>query len=230
MGSDARTRAVSARRARPLSSRSSLLQKAFAIPTDISQEESVAALMRTAKGHFGRIDILVNNAAIMKTVGFEHGGLEEISATDFERVLRVNVVGTWLCIKHAAPIMRERSYGKIVNISSNRALRPPLGRLTGLQYPTSKAAVIALTRECAAELGPHGIRVNAVLPGMTLSDDVISDEAIEGARTSPQTMERPLRRPQLPEDLLGTIAFFASPDSDFITGQILVVDGGAVMY
>src|SRR5262249_34450644 len=149
----------------------------------------------------------------------------------FERVLKVNVVGPMLCAQAVVPDMRTRGYGKIVNISSTRAFFAPPGRGGGsTHYAASKAALLGLTTSLARELGSAGIRVNCIAPGGTLSDDVQSAEARAAAQLTRQVQDRCIQEVQTPDHLVGLVSFLASPDSDFITGQTIVVDGGAVMH
>jgi 3-oxoacyl-[acyl-carrier protein] reductase len=199
---------------------------------DVADEAHVKSMAAESLDRFGRIDILVNNAAMMKTVPLGPGGIDELEASQFERVLNVNVVGVLLCIQAVVPDMRTRQYGKIINISSTRALAAPPGRpgSSMIHYAASKAAVLGLTRAVAREIGGDGIRVNAVAPGSTFSDDVYDEAQLAAAGRRPQVDERSIKALQTPDDLVGTVAFLASPDSDFITGQTIVVDGGFVMH
>lgn len=203
--------------------------ESLGVGVDVGDEESVRGMVRAAVEQFGRVDILVNNAAVFRSVPLDGMGAEDTTAAEFERVLRVNVVGTWLCSREVLAPMRERGYGKIINISSTRALRAPAGRPTVMAYSTSKAAVIGLTKMLAREFGAAGIRVNVVAPGSTLSADDLDDETVQRAGALPQTQERAIAAPQTAADLVGTIAFLAGTDSDFISGQTIVVDGGALM-
>jgi 3-oxoacyl-[acyl-carrier protein] reductase len=139
--------------------------------------------------------------------------------------MAVNVKGVWLASKAVIPQMREREYGKIINISSGTALKGTSGRI---HYVASKAAVLGMTRTLASEVGSDNICVNAVAPGSTLSEDNPSDDILK--RRSDAAKARPLKRVQMPSDLVGAVVFFASPASDFITGQTLVVDGGSHMH
>jgi 3-oxoacyl-[acyl-carrier protein] reductase len=202
---------------------------ALGVRADVSDEESVRAMVRTAMARFGRIDILVNNAAVFRSVPLQGVGIDDTTAAEFERILRVNVVGVFLCCREVSPHMRARGYGKIINISSTRALRAPAGRGIAMAYSTSKTAVLGLTRVLARELGPYGIRVNSVAPGSTLSQDDLDTAALASAGATAQTQERAIAAPQTPGDLVGAVSFLAGADSDFISGQTLVVDGGAVM-
>ena len=191
---------------------------------DVSDEASVLRFVAATTAAFGRIDVLVNNAALC-------AGLSPIPTTDldvelWDRVQAVNVRGVFLMCKHVAPHMRELGYGKIVNIASGMALRGVPGML---HYATSKGAVLSLTRTLSRELGDSGIRVNAVAPGLTMSETIMEQQpeflaaVSEGHRAT-----KALKRDQHPDDLVGTITFLASAESDFITGQTLIVDGGSL--
>jgi 3-oxoacyl-[acyl-carrier protein] reductase len=137
----------------------------------------------------------------------------------------VNLRGTWLASCAVIPQMRKQGYGKIINISSGTALK---GSASRIHYVTSKAGILGFTRSLAQEVGPDNICVNCVAPGSTLSEEN-PDEDVVKMRTA-AVSSRALRRVQTPGDLVGAVAFFASPDSDFITGQTLVVDGGSCMH
>jgi 3-oxoacyl-[acyl-carrier protein] reductase len=204
----------------------------LATATDVADLGQVEAMASAAVDRFGQVDILVNNAAMMKTVPLGPGGIDVLESAQFERILKVNVVGTLLCIQAVVPDMRRRQYGKIINISSTRALVAPPGRSSGamIHYASSKAAILGLTKAVAREVGTDGIRVNCVAPGSTFSDDTYEDETRAAAARRPQVDERCIRALQTPGDLVGTVAFLASHDSDFVTGQTIVVDGGFVMH
>jgi 3-oxoacyl-[acyl-carrier protein] reductase len=150
--------------------------------------------------------------------------LEQISLEEWDRVMAVNLRGIFLACRAVLPAMRQQGYGKIVNISSSTVMS---GSPTRIHYVTSKAGVIGFTRSLAREVGPSGIRVNAVAPGSTLSEEHPTEEVMR-MRQAPAA-QRALPRVQLPSDLVGTILFLASPASDFVTGQTLVVDGGGAM-
>jgi 3-oxoacyl-[acyl-carrier protein] reductase len=204
----------------------------LATVTNVADAVDVQRMAAESLEAFGRIDVLVNNAAMMKTVPLGPGGVDSLDASQFERILKVNVIGTMLCIQAVVPDMRRRRYGKIINISSTRALAAPPGRSSNamIHYAASKAAVLGLTRAVARELGDDGIRVNAIAPGSTFSDDSYDEATRTAAGRRPQVEERCIKELQTPEDLVGTVAFLASHDSDFITGQTIVVDGGFVMH
>src|SRR6266702_3996266 len=199
--------------------------EAIAVRTDVADRASVEAMAKRSVEAFGRIDVLVNNAAIFATVPMSRSPFDEIEIEEWDRMMAVNLRGMWLASRAAVPHMRKRGYGKIINISSGTALK---GSASRIHYVTSKAGVLGFTRTLARELGQHGICVNCVAPGSTLSEENPS-EGIVRMRTA-AAEERAIQRVQKPEDLVGAIVFFASSESDFITGQTLVVDGGACMH
>jgi 3-oxoacyl-[acyl-carrier protein] reductase len=196
---------------------------ARSVRTDVADEASTQAMARAAADRFGRIDILVNNAAIFATVPMSRVGFEEISIDEWDRMMTVNVKGVWLCCRAVVPYMRRQGKGKIVNISSGTVLEGPPTRI---HYVASKAAVIGFTRVLARELGDDNINVNVLLPGSTLSEAEPTEDILR-MRQGP-VQRRALKRVQRPDDLVGTMLFLCSDDSDFITGQSIVCDGGAV--
>jgi NAD(P)-dependent dehydrogenase (short-subunit alcohol dehydrogenase family) len=191
--------------------------------TDVSDESAVKALVARTIERFGKIDILINNAALFAPLAEQK--VTEIDTALWDRVMAINVRGVFLMAKHVAPHMIARSYGKIINISSGTVAR---GIPNFAHYVTSKGAVTAFTRALSRELGEHNICVNNLAPGFTLSDSVISENPnhLEHSR-QPSIARRALKRDQFPEDLLGALVFLASADSDFVTGQTIAVDGGA---
>jgi 3-oxoacyl-[acyl-carrier protein] reductase len=195
---------------------------ATAIAVDVADPDSVAELAGKA-GELGPVDILVNNASIFSTL--EMRPFDDIPVDEWDRVMAVNVKGVFLCARAFVPGMRAAGYGKIVNISSATVF---IGRPLYLHYVTSKAAVIGLTRALATEVGPDGIRVNAVTPGATQTE-------VPRKTVTPEQAERiiaaqAIKRREVAEDVVGTVAFLAAPDSDFITGQTVNVDGGAAFH
>ncbi|MDF2120275.1 SDR family oxidoreductase [Roseiarcaceae bacterium H3SJ34-1] len=190
---------------------------------NVADTKSVAAFVAAVLERFGRIDGLVNNAAIFASL--KPMPFEQINGDEFDRVMQVNVRGTFECARAVLPAMRARGYGKIVNISSGTVFKGLPGMA---HYVASKGAVIALSRVMARELGRDGIRVNCVAPGFTLSEGVRDWDAAANL-SALNNASRCLPRDQLPEDLNGTIVFLMSADSDFISGQTLAVDGGSVM-
>ena len=199
--------------------------EALGVRTDVSDRASADEMARRALERFGRIDILVNNAAIFATVPMSRAPFDQLDPAEWDRMMAVNLRGTWLASCAVIPQMRKQRYGKIINISSGTALK---GSASRIHYVTSKAGILGFTRTLAMEVGKDNICVNCVAPGSTLSEENPSDDIVkyrQGAASS-----RALQRVQTPEDLVGAVAFFASADSDFITGQTLVVDGGACMH
>ncbi len=197
---------------------------AIAVPTDVSTAAGNQAMAQRAIEAFGRIDILINNAAVFSRVPMSRVPFDQISEDEWDRLMSVNVRGMWLACRAVVPHMKERGYGKIINIGSGTVWERTGTRI---HYVTSKAAVVGFARTLATELGQYNICVNCIAPGSTLSEEEPNDAVL--AMRSSATSSRALKRVQKPEDLTGAVAFFASPDSDFITGQTLVVDGGAVM-
>jgi 3-oxoacyl-[acyl-carrier protein] reductase len=199
--------------------------RAFAIATDVSDEASVRAMVAQAIGAFGRIDILVNNAAMFASVPITQGPFDRIPLDEWDHLFAVNVRGTWLCCREVIPHMRIGGYGKIINISSGTAAK---GIPNMLHYVASKAAVEGLTRALAREVGATaGICINAVAPGNTESEPRMAGLTPEAR--SMALRDRIFQRAEKPEDLVGTVVFLSSPESDFITGQTIHVDGGSVL-
>ena len=197
----------------------------LAVRTDVAEEASVAEMAGSAIERYGRIDILVNNAAIFATVPMSRAPFDEIDPAEWDRMMAVNLRGTWLACRAVIPQMRKQRYGKIINISSGTALK---GSASRIHYVTSKAGIIGFTRTLAMEVGKDNICVNCIAPGSTLSEENADESIVKYRQAAAST--RALQRMQRPEDLVGAVAFFASSDSDFITGQTLVVDGGAHMH
>lgn len=192
---------------------------AGAFTCDVSDRAQVASLAAAVASQMGPVVGLVNNAAIFSTLRM--GPFEDIEPEAWDRVLRVNVTGAFLMCQALIPAMRSAGYGKVVNISSATVLT---GRPGYLHYVTSKAALIGFTRALAAEVGPAGIRVNAITPGSTATE--VERETITSQQRKAMAGATALRRIQVPADLVGAVAFLLSPDSDFVTGQTLNVDGG----
>jgi 3-oxoacyl-[acyl-carrier protein] reductase len=193
----------------------------IACRVDVSDAASVDAMVAAALAAYGRIDVLVNNAAIFTELVQPRKAFDEIPVDEWDRVMAVNVRGVWLCSRAVAPTFRAQRSGVIINISSGTIF----GGQTGFaHYVTSKAAVWGLTHVLARELGDYGVRVNAITPGLTSSPAVQGTYAPEYLAASAQS--RILKREQHPDDLVGTVVFLASEASAFITGQTLNVDGG----
>jgi NAD(P)-dependent dehydrogenase (short-subunit alcohol dehydrogenase family) len=195
--------------------------KAIALMVDVAKEEDTHRMAAETVQAFGRIDLLVNNAAIF--INIQRQPFFEISAEEWDRVAAVNIKGPFLCAKAVFPQMRQQRRGKIINISSSTVF---WGTPNFLHYVASKAALVGMTRSLAREIGEYGICVNAIAPGLVEHEGQNAPPAV----TAWQLKERSIKRLETPEDLLGTLVFLASPDSDFMTGQTIVVDGGSVFY
>lgn len=191
---------------------------------DVSDPKAVAKLIRSTDEAYGGVHILVNNAALAARL--VHKTIDELSSEEWDRVFAVNVRGTFECVKAALPVMRRQGYGKVINISSGTVFK---GTTYMLHYVATKGAIIAMTRSMANELGKDGIRVNAIAPGLTSTDYMKSRNDIADYLVT-MAKSRAIQREEVPEDLVGACLFFASPESDFISGQTLVVDGGQVMH
>jgi NAD(P)-dependent dehydrogenase (short-subunit alcohol dehydrogenase family) len=191
--------------------------------TDVSDEGAVKVLVGKTMDRFGKIDILVNNAALFAPLTEQK--VTEIDIALWDRVMAINVRGVFLMTKHVAPHMIAQKYGKIINISSGTVAR---GIPLMAHYVSSKGAVTAFTRASSRELGEFNICVNNLAPGFTLSETVVKENPghLEHSR-QPAIARRALKRDEFPEDLLGALVFLSSKDSDFITGQTIAVDGGA---
>ena len=190
---------------------------------DVARFEDCRRMVDEARARFGRVDVLVNNAAVFATL--KPAPMEAIAEADWDRVMAVNVKGIWNCVRAVAPVMRAQGGGRIVNVASAIAHKGTAGLL---HYVTSKGAVITMTRALARELGPDRITVNAVAPGLIMSDTVLANPDISSFQRDAVLASRSLKREAVAEDLEGTVVFLASDDSAFMTGQTLVVDGGSV--
>jgi NAD(P)-dependent dehydrogenase (short-subunit alcohol dehydrogenase family) len=191
--------------------------------TDVASAEATRAMAEATVSRFGRIDVLVNNAAVFAVL--QPKRLEAIPEEEWDRVMAVNVKGVWNCVKAVVPAMKAQRAGRIVNIASAIA---PKGTAYLLHYVTSKGAVITMTRALARELGEFGIGVNALAPGLTVSETVLRNPLITGFQAEAVLRSRAFKREETPEDLEGALVFLASDDSAFMTGQTLVVDGGSI--
>jgi len=201
-------------------------EEALAVKTDVTSAQDAAAMAQKTVERFGTIDILVNNAAVF--YGITMQPFDEIPEESWDQVMAVNVKGIWQCAKAVAPYMKKQGKGKIINIASDVF---NLGIPFLAHYVTSKGAVVGLTRALAKELGAYGINVNCINPGYTWT------EAAEKMQESfpPGFMEMHdslmvFKRREQPGDLVGAAVFFAGDESDFITGQSLVIDGGMTMH
>lgn len=201
-------------------------RQALAIRTDVSDEASTQEMAKKTVERFGKIDILINNAAIYYGIGLKPWNLWSVE--EWDRIFAVNVKGTWLCCKAVAPYMQAQGKGKIINIMSATVGGAP-GTEFSLHYSCTKGAITPMTRLLARALGDSNINVNTLCPGLTASE-----ASLEMPNQPPGLFEmlaktRCFKRSEQPEDLVGAALFLSSDDSDFITGQTLVVDGGAWM-
>jgi 3-oxoacyl-[acyl-carrier protein] reductase len=190
---------------------------AMAVKADIASEADTQRMAEETVKKFGRIDILVNNAGYYYGMGRKR--FNDISSEEWDKAMLVNAKGTWLCCRAVFPYMKQQGKGKIINLSSETVFSPTK---TMIHYVASKAAIIGITRVLAGELGQYGICVNAVAPGFTDTEASRTVDSIEKFDIS----SVPLGRVELPEDVVGSVIFFASDDSDYVSGQTLLVDGG----
>ena len=196
--------------------------KALALHVDVCNEASIQAMVAETVKHFGRLDILVNNAAVGSNTPAVP--LENMTVEAWDELMTVNVRGPFLCCKAVLPVMRKQGYGKIINIGSTTMIE---GLTHRLHYVTAKGAILAMTRALARELGPDGIRVN------TLATGLIMNAAVEAAMKGRPGLRdhvvgsRSIKKDVYGEDLNGTLLYLASADSDAVTGQFLIVDNGA---
>lgn len=202
--------------------------KAIYVKTDVNKEQECVAMIKAGVDRFGAIDILINNAAVFANIILKP--FTEVSSEEFKRVVEINTSGAFHCIKAVYPYMKGRG-GKIINISSASILEGVPGMP---HYVASKGAIMALTRCMARELGDANIRVNTISPGFTHSEGGDQFDRNKALPLPPldelQLQGRCIKRPGVPEDLVGLALFLASDDSAFITGQMIVHDGGLSMY
>ncbi len=200
-------------------------REALAIKVDVSNAEDTQEMVRKVAEYFGRIDILVNNAAaflrdkISRTVPFY-----ELSLDEWDKVMAVNVKGPFLCCRAVYPYMKAQGAGKIINIASGQFYEGG-GNIKYAHYVACKGAVIGLTRALARETGEFNINVNCIAPGSTYTEDPSEETRKMRERA---IAKRCLKRIEYPDDIVGTAIFLASSDSDFITGQTIAVNGGSV--
>ena len=199
--------------------------QAFPIEVDVASEEGVGRMVERTLERLGRVDILVNNAAVSASLALTP--FEELTVAEWRHVLDVNAIGVFLCCRAVAPHMRSRKSGRIINIASGTAFK---GAPWLLHYVASKGAVISMTRSLARELGSDNITVNAVSPGYTLSEGNLGNPDFLAAHRQAAIAGRVLQRDAYPEDLVGAVAFLAGDDAAFMSGQILAVDGGSVFH
>ena len=197
------------------------------VKVDVTDEESTQDMAKQVVARFGRIDCLLNNAGLFRGPGMDARPLLDVDMDAFRRTLDVNVTGIFLCIRAVFPYMRDEGGGKIINISSGTWLHTSRGVSATPHYVASKAAVMGLTRAVAKELGTHKINVNTLAPGGMGS---LTPPGQQAPMTQQRDSGRALQRPPVPEDLTGTAVFLFSDDSDWVTGQMIVVNGGMEVY
>lgn len=199
--------------------------RAIAFGADVSDEQQVAAMVRAALAAFGQVDILVNNAAIDPRKKWN-----EITVAEWDQVMTNNVRSQFVCCKAVYPHMRERGYGKIINVSSVTFW---FGKTGYVHYVASKGAVIGFTRALAREVGADNITVNCITPGAVLTETEIEKVgSLQAQQEATETLKslQAIPRRQLTDDLVGAFVFLASADSDFTTGQTFNIDGGWMMH
>jgi NAD(P)-dependent dehydrogenase (short-subunit alcohol dehydrogenase family) len=195
------------------------------LTVDVASEEDVVRMAAATVERCGSIDILVNNAGLYASLPMRP--FEQIPVEEWRQVMDVNVLSMFLACRAVVPRMREQGRGRIVNISSGTPFR---GVPFVLHYVTSKGAIVALTRALAKELGGDEILVNCVAPGFTMSDGVQEHPEVVEALRDVSVGSRTLKRDQVPEDVVGAVAFLCGPESTFITGQTMVIDGGQYFH
>jgi len=198
--------------------------KALGLTTDVTDEAQIQEMVARSISEFGRVDILVNNAAIGSNI--PPVPVTEMTIETWDELMAVNLRGPFLCVKAIVPQMQKQGYGKIINIGSTTMMS---GLINRLHYTTAKGGILAMTRSLATELGPDGIRVNNVAYGLVTSR-LNEDELNNSDRGQKMLNARALRQHVRAEDLTGTLIFLAASDSDHMTGQTLVVDGGQILY
>lgn len=211
--------------ARATETAAQLGERAHAVAVDVSDEAHVAALFAEVRQRYGRLDILINNAALMLDVEKPFKPFWEIDLAEWRRVMDINAAGVFLCTKNALPLFREAGGGRVVNVTSDAIWHGYPGQLA---YFASKGALAVMNRCLARELGEFSVNVNAIAPGLTESEVVRNSEFLQGLK--PIIHEsRSLKRDQGPEDLVGTVLFLCSPESACITGQTIVINCGGIM-
>ena len=199
--------------------------EAIGMTTDVTDLAACEKMVAETVSAFGSADILVTNAALFAAL--QRRSFLDIGGEEWDRVMAINTRGVFNCIKAAAPEMKKKGYGKIVNISSSTIYS---GVPLMLHYVASKGAVDAMTKALARELGVDGIRVNTIAPGFTMSDQIEAQRDKLQFYVNLSMTSRAVKREQVPADLIGALIFLASPESDFVTGQAIVVDGGMIMH
>jgi 3-oxoacyl-[acyl-carrier protein] reductase len=194
---------------------------ALAVQTDVSKEESIDAMVKEAQRAFKEVHILVNNAAL-----FPGSSVADMKVSEWEQVIRTNLTGSFFCCRAVMPGMKQKGAGRIINFTSGRALQ---GSKHGAHYAASKGGIIGFTKSLALELAPYGITVNSICPGAIDTPQPKAHVKNE-AEFYAKAKKIPLGRVGQPEDLVGSVLFLASDWSSYITGQMIVVNGGSIMW
>jgi 3-oxoacyl-[acyl-carrier protein] reductase len=197
--------------------------EAIFVKVDVSNKESVTTMAETVLKEFGQIDILVNNASIFSTIKMKP--FEELSLEEWNLVMNVNVTGMFLCCQAIVPIMKKQKDGRIINISSGTVFS---GRPYYIHYVTSKSGVVGFTRALAREVGDHNITVNTIAPGPTYTE--VERETVSSEQAEAMLKQQCIKRPATPDDMSGVLSFLCSEDASFISGQLMLVDGGKGMH
>jgi NAD(P)-dependent dehydrogenase (short-subunit alcohol dehydrogenase family) len=193
------------------------------VDLDVTQRASVQQLVGQVEATWGHLDILVNNAALFADLP-SRSSPWGIPDEEWDQVMAVNIRGIYTCAETCAPLMQGEGGGKIINIASGLAFK---GSTQLIHYAATKGAVVNLTRSMATALGASGIKVNAIAPGATASETLV---AARGGANMSFSGARIIQRSEVPDDLIGTLLYLASPASDFVTGQTIVVDGGTYLH
>ncbi|BCH31211.1 beta-ketoacyl-ACP reductase [Mesorhizobium sp. L-8-10] len=202
-------------------------RRSIGVQADLSKPQDVERVFAETMRAFGRVDILVNNAG--GAIARDSGPLAtQTSQADYDLLMDANLRSALLCCQAAAPIMKEQGAGVIVNVTSQTGVSILPGGLLAV-YGAAKAAVAILTRNLASELGPHGIRVNAIAPGIIMTARVAAQAAARGIGTDTQAQGLPLRRLGTVDDCAGVLEFLVTDLSQYVTGQVICADGGAVL-
>ena len=194
-------------------------RRALAIETDVGDEASTLAMAADTLATFGRIDCLINNAAVFSRITI--APFWELPVPEWEEAMRVNVTGAFLCARAVVPTMMDAGWGRIVNVSSTTVLT---GAANYLHYITSKSAMIAMTRSMSRELGPHGVTVHLFWPGAVETE--IDRPSVSGSMFEDLAARQALPRPATTDDFAGAVLFLCSDDAEYLTGQALVANGG----
>ena len=198
--------------------------EAIGVHCDVLDKGQVDDMVGAAIDAFGKVDVMVTNAALFADL--KQKSFLDIDEDEWDRVMQINTRGVFTCAKAVVPDMKKRNYGKIVNIASGTVFK---GTPMMLHYVSSKGAMVAFTRSLARELGDFGICVNALAPGLTMSEKVVDDVQWANVKAA-NAQTRAFKRDEMPEDLVGAMLFLCSSDSDFMTGQTILVDGGSAMH